>query len=187
MLVAPRGGVDCAARYFPIFPLSDCDAVLASAPVSRVRGALEACGVASDIVVLPDAAHTARAAAAQLGCEAAQIANSLVFRGASSGKPVLVMASGAGPVDLARIALFVGEPVAKADAAFVRAATGFAVGGVAPCGHVAPLVTVLDARLFAFAIVWAAAGHPRTVFRLTPAELQTLTRGTVGEIAQEAV
>lgn len=166
--------------------MSERDAVLASAPVSRVRAALEAAGVASEIVVLPDAAHTARAAAAQLGCEVAQIANSLVFRGASTDQPVLVMASGAGPVDPARVAGFVSEPVAKAHAAFVRASTGFAIGGVAPCGHVAPLVAVLDARLFAFAIVWAAAGHPRTVFRLTPAELQTLTRGTVGDIAQDA-
>jgi prolyl-tRNA editing enzyme YbaK/EbsC (Cys-tRNA(Pro) deacylase) len=164
--------------------LSDRDAVLASVPVSRVRAALEAAGVASEIVVLPDAAHTARAAAAQLGCEVAQIANSLVFRGASTDQPVLVMASGAGPVDPARVAGFVSEPVAKAHAAFVRASTGFAIGGVAPCGHVAPLVAVLDARLFA--IVWAAAGQPRTVFRLTPAELQTLTRGTVGDIAQDA-
>lgn len=166
--------------------MSDCDDVRAAPAVARVREALDACGVTAEIVVLPEAAHTARAAAEQLGCQVAQIANSLVFRAAASGRPVLVMASGAGPIDPDKVAPFVGEAVAKADARFVREATGFVIGGVAPAGHVTPPVAVLDARLFAFDALWAAAGHPRTVFRLTPAELFALTRGAVGEIARDA-
>jgi prolyl-tRNA editing enzyme YbaK/EbsC (Cys-tRNA(Pro) deacylase) len=165
--------------------VSENEAVLDSPAVARVRAALGACSVAADIVVLSDAAHTARAAAAQLGCSMAQIANSLVFRTVETARPVLVMASGAGPIDPAKVAPFVGEAVAKADAQFVREATGFAIGGVAPTGHLTVPTAVLDARLFAFEEIWAAAGHPRTVFRLSPADLFTLTRGAVGEIARD--
>jgi prolyl-tRNA editing enzyme YbaK/EbsC (Cys-tRNA(Pro) deacylase) len=165
--------------------VSEPESVLASPAVARVRSALEGCGVAADIVVLSDAGHTARAAAAQLGCGVAQIANSLVFRTVETARPVLVMASGAGPIDPAKVAPFVGEAVAKADATFVREVTGFAIGGVAPAGHLTPPLAVLDARLFAFVEIWAAAGHPRTVFRLTPADLFALTRGAVGEIARD--
>jgi prolyl-tRNA editing enzyme YbaK/EbsC (Cys-tRNA(Pro) deacylase) len=151
--------------------------------VDRVRAALDAAGVATTIVALPDAARTARAAAEAIGCDVAQIANSLVFRGAATGAALLVMTSGANRVDTARVATLVGEPVGKADAAFVRAATGFVIGGVAPVGHVAPVRTFIDLDLFRHAEIWAAAGHPHTVFRLTPDALVRLTGGTVAEVA----
>jgi prolyl-tRNA editing enzyme YbaK/EbsC (Cys-tRNA(Pro) deacylase) len=151
--------------------------------VDRVRAALDAAGVATTIVALPDAARTARAAADAIGCDVAQIANSLVFRGATSGAPLLVMTSGANRVDTARVAALVGEPVGKADAAFVRAATGFVIGGVAPVGHSAPVRTLIDRDLFRHAEIWAAAGHPHTVFRLTPDALVRLTGGTVVAVA----
>jgi prolyl-tRNA editing enzyme YbaK/EbsC (Cys-tRNA(Pro) deacylase) len=154
-------------------------AVLESASVERVRRALAEAGLAARIVELPGAARTAKAAADFLGCAVAQIANSLVFRGASSGEPILVMSSGAQRVDLARLAAAAGEEVGKADADFVRERTGFAIGGVPPVGHLAPLRTYVEASLAAQGSLWAAAGHPHTVFPLTYAELVGLTRGVV--------
>ena len=155
--------------------------VLSSASVVRVRAALERAGLASEIVELPGAARTAAAAAAYLGCEPAQIANSLVFR-AVSGAAVLVMSSGAGRVDLQRVAARLGEPLGKADAEFVREKTGFAIGGVPPVGHGLEKVFV-DERLGAQRELWAAAGHPHTVFRLTYAELLRITAGQPIEAA----
>jgi prolyl-tRNA editing enzyme YbaK/EbsC (Cys-tRNA(Pro) deacylase) len=151
--------------------------------VERVRAALTAAGVAVEILALPDAARTARAAADAIGCDVAQIANSLVFRGESSATALLVMTSGANRVDTARVAALVGESIGKADARFVRAATGFVIGGVAPVGHVAPVRTLIDRDLLRHAEIWAAAGHPHTVFRLTPDALLRLTGGTVVEVA----
>jgi prolyl-tRNA editing enzyme YbaK/EbsC (Cys-tRNA(Pro) deacylase) len=151
--------------------------------VDRVRAALTAADVETTIVALPDAARTARAAADAIGCDVAQIANSLVFRCEASGAPLLVMTSGANRVDTARVAALVGEPIGKADAAFVRAATGFVIGGVAPVGHVAPVRTLIDRDLFRHTEIWAAAGHPHTVFRLTPDTLVRLTGGAVVEVA----
>jgi len=152
--------------------------------VDRVRAALAAAGVATRIVELAAAARTARAAADQIGCTVAQIANSLVFRCVPSGAPLLVMASGARRVDLGRVGALIGETVGKADAGFVRAATGFAIGGVAPVAHVAPVRTLVDRTLLEYAEIWAAAGHPHTVFRLTPDELVRITGGAVADVAE---
>jgi prolyl-tRNA editing enzyme YbaK/EbsC (Cys-tRNA(Pro) deacylase) len=159
------------------------DSVARHPAVERVRAVLAAAGVDGSIVALPDAARTARAAAEAIGCDVAQIANSLVFRGETSGAPLLVLTSGANRVDTARAAAIVGEPVGKADPAFVRAATGFVIGGVAPVGHPAPVRTLIDRDLFRHAEIWAAAGHPHTVFRLTPDALLRVTGGTVVEVA----
>jgi prolyl-tRNA editing enzyme YbaK/EbsC (Cys-tRNA(Pro) deacylase) len=158
-------------------------AVLASSSVERVRNALQAAGVADTIVELPGAARTAQAAAAFLGCDVGQIANSLVFRAERSGGAVLVMSSGARRVDTGRLAALIGEPVGKADAAFVRERTGFAIGGVAPVGHAMPLRTVIDRDLLRHREIWAAGGHPHTVFRLTPEELVRVTGGSVEDVA----
>lgn len=152
-------------------------AVLTSPSVERVRAALAAAGVAAGIVELPGAARTAKAAADYLGCSVAQIANSLVFRAEASGAAVLVMSSGARRVDTDALARIVGEPVGKADADFVRAHTGFAIGGVAPLGHAGTLRRYVERSLAAHDEVWAAAGHPHTVFRLTYAELLRVTGG----------
>ena len=152
-------------------------AVLESAAVVRVRRALEEAGFTPEIVELPGAARTAKAAAEFLGCDVAQIANSLVFRGSGSSDAILVMSSGARRVDLSRLAQVVGEPVLKADAEFVRAATGFAIGGVAPVGHTGDVKAFVERSLAAHQDIWAAAGHPTTVFRLGYAELVSLTHG----------
>ena len=157
--------------------------VLDSPAVGRVRAALAQAGLAPEIVELPGAARTAKAAAEFLGCDVAQIANSLVFRAVESGSGVLVMSSGARRVDTERLALVVGEPIAKADAEFVRACTGFAIGGVAPVGHAGELVSFVERSLSAYAEVWAAAGHPNTVFRLTYGELLGLVGGRAVDVA----
>jgi len=159
--------------------MSDAQAstILGSAAVARVAAALRAAGVDSPIVELPGAARTARLAAEFLGCEVGQIANSLVFRGADSGAPYLVMSSGARRVDLAKLAQVAGEPMAKADADFVRIATGFAIGGVAPVGHTGVLRSYVEKSLAGYDAIWAAAGHPNTVFKLTYPELVRITGG----------
>ncbi len=144
----------------------------------EVQDALRRAGVDSPIVVLDEHARTAALAAAQLGCPVAAIANSLVFL--ADGEPLLVMASGAARVDTDVIARAVGAgTVAKADAGQVRAATGQAIGGVAPTGHPSPLRTLVDEDLRAHEQVWAAGGTPDTILALTFDELVSLTGGTV--------
>jgi len=152
--------------------------VLQNPGVERVRAALAATGLDAEIVELPGAARTARAAADFLGCEVAQIANSLVFRALASDAALLVLSSGARRVDLERLAAIIGEPVAKADAEFVRARTGFAIGGVAPVGHAGTLRSYVERSLAAHEPLWAAAGHPHTVFRLSYADLVRIARAT---------
>ncbi|MEV8096644.1 YbaK/EbsC family protein [Kitasatospora sp. NPDC085879] len=141
-----------------------------------VAEAFDAAGVPARIRVLPDSARTAAEAAAALGCEVGAIANSLVF--VCDGAPLLVMTSGAHRVDTAFLADRLGAgPITRATAQQVRAATGQAIGGVAPVGHPAPLRTVVDTALEAHPVLWAAAGHPHTVVPLSYAELLHLTGG----------
>ena len=158
---------------------------MAELPASsiRVQEALADRGVQSAIVYLDRAARTSAEAAAAVGCRVDQIAKSLVFRLVTSGAPLLVIASGANRVDEARVAALVGEPLGKADADFVRAHTGFGIGGVAPLAHPAPLATLIDEHLLKWERIWAAAGHPNTVFPLTPSELVHITGGRVAAVA----
>ncbi len=158
--------------------------VLASATVARVADALRAAGIDSPIVELPGAARTAKLAAEFLGCEVAQIANSLVFRGATTNTAILVMSSGARRVDTEKLAQVIGEPVAKADAEFVRTSTGFAIGGVAPVGHTGPVRAFVERSLAAYENVWAAGGHPNTVFNLAYRDLVRITGGAEIDAAQ---
>ena len=146
--------------------------------VTRVLTDLGAANASSKVRVLPEAARTAAAAADQLGVTAAQIANSLIF--AADGAPLLVMASGGHRVDTAKVAAVVGaDRVERATPEFVREHTGFAIGGVAPLGHPAPLKTYIDAALLQYDQIWAAAGTPNAVFALRPADLERMTGGTV--------
>ena len=149
----------------------------------RVQDALRAFGGEHAIVELTEAARTAADAARLVGCRVEQIANSLVFRAPARDAAILVMASGGRRVDPARIAEALGEAVDKADAEFVRARTGFVIGGVAPVGHAAaPAVILVDEDLLTWPEIWAAAGHPHTVFRLTPDELVRMTGGRVAKV-----
>jgi len=154
-----------------------------SPSAQKVQDALTALGMPCRVIELPASTRTSQEAAQAVGCTVGQIAKSLVFRGAQTSKPVLVNASGANRVNEARLAELIGEPTAKADAEFVRAHTGFAIGGVAPVGHPAPLEIYIDADLLQYAEIWAAAGTPKAVFALTPSDLQTMTGGKVVAVA----
>lgn len=129
--------------------------------------------------------RTAADAAAAIGCEVAEIAKSLIFRGATSGRAVLIIASGVDRVDEKKAAAAVGEPIARADADFVREQTGFAIGGVPPVGHKTQPIVLIEERLMRFAEIWAAAGTPNAVFRLTPSELVELTGGRTVSVARK--
>ncbi len=135
------------------------------------------------MVELADSARTAADAAAALGCEVGQIVKSLVFRTRETRRGVLVLASGSNRVDEKALARRVGERIERADAEFVRATTGFAIGGVPPIGHAQALVAFLDEDLFRYQRIFAAAGHPHAIFELTPAELASMTGGTVVRVA----
>jgi prolyl-tRNA editing enzyme YbaK/EbsC (Cys-tRNA(Pro) deacylase) len=151
--------------------------------VERVQEALRALGLGHEVLDLGRSARTAADAARAVGCRVDQIAKSLVFRLRDSGRPLLVVSSGANRVDEARVGAIVGEPLERADAEFVRVETGFAIGGVAPIGHARPVRTLIDEHLTRFEEIWAAAGHPNTVFRLTPEDLVTMTQGQVVVVA----
>ena len=145
-----------------------------------MQAALESLGLDGAVVrELPASARSAPEAADAVGA----IVKSLVFRGARSGDPALVLTSGANRADEARVAALLGEPVERADADYVRAHTGFAIGGVPPIAHPAPLRTLLDEALLAYAEVWAAAGTPRTVFPVAPARLAEVTGARVAALA----
>jgi prolyl-tRNA editing enzyme YbaK/EbsC (Cys-tRNA(Pro) deacylase) len=141
----------------------------------RVAQLLRDAGLAGEIVEFEQPTRTSAEAAAAIGCTVAEIAKSIVFRGAASGEAVIVVASGANRVSEAKVAARVGEALARADADFVRVATGYAIGGVAPLGHAKPVKLLLDEDLRRFGKVWAAGGTPFSVFPLTPEELRTIT------------
>jgi prolyl-tRNA editing enzyme YbaK/EbsC (Cys-tRNA(Pro) deacylase) len=141
----------------------------------RVQAALHDLGLDAKVVELADSTRTAPEAAAAVGCELGAIVKSLVFRGAESGEPVLALVSGDRRADEAALARTLGEPVERADAGWVREVTGYAIGGVPPVGHPAPVRTLLEDGLLRFDIVWAAAGTPRTVFPIAPGELARVT------------
>ncbi len=132
-----------------------------------------------------DATRTAADAAAAIGCEVAQIAKSLIFRGARSGRAVLIIASGVDRVDEKKAAAAVGEPIGRADADFVREATGFAIGGVPPVGHKTKSIVLIEKSLMQLDEIWAAAGTPNAVFRLTPTDLVQLTDGRTVAVARK--
>jgi prolyl-tRNA editing enzyme YbaK/EbsC (Cys-tRNA(Pro) deacylase) len=145
----------------------------------KVQEALDAVGMPGRVIEMERTTRSAADAAAAVGCTVGQIVKSLVFQGADSHSPVLVLTSGANRVDESRLVQALAEPVAKADADFVRRASGFAIGGVPPLGHSAPMVVFIDEDLLGHATLWAAAGTPRAVFKLTPQELQSITNGRV--------
>jgi prolyl-tRNA editing enzyme YbaK/EbsC (Cys-tRNA(Pro) deacylase) len=152
----------------------------------RVQAALEALGLPAEIRALDESTHTAPQAAAAVGCELGAIVKSLVFRPTHptrSGEALLVLVSGANRADEALVSAVFGEPVERADADFVRSATGYAIGGVPPVGHPAPLRTAIDPDLLAYGTVWAAAGTPKAVFPVAPEALVEATGGTVAALS----
>ena len=149
----------------------------------RVQDALRAAGFSNTVLELEVAVKTSAAAAEAVGCTAAQIVKSLVFQGATSGVPVLVVASGAHRVSEAKLEALLGEPVRMGPPKFVREVTGYAIGGIPPVGHAQKLDTIVDAHLLTLDGLWAAAGHPNSLFPLTADELVRMTGGRVAEVA----
>lgn len=146
---------------------------------TRVAEAARAAGLGIEIITLPTSARTAGDAATSLNCALGQIVKSLIFEGADSGALKLVLVSGAHPLDLARAAELAGEPLVRAQPARVRAQTGFAIGGVAPIGHLCALDTYMDDALLQYGTVWAAAGAPEVVFAAPPGALLAATGATL--------
>lgn len=148
-----------------------------SPAVDRVQLQLQQAGVSGEVTWLSDSARTAAEAAAALGVEVGQIASSIIFA-LPDGEPLLVVTSGRHRVDTHRVAQTLGvSALHRADADFVRATTGFAIGGVAPLGHARPITTLIDQALADYDQVWAAAGHPHAVFPTSFAELVSITGG----------
>ena len=155
-----------------------------SKSLKRVRAALEAAGLPIDIHET-EGARTAQMAADAVGCDLDQIAKSIIFRGETSGEAILFLTAGGNQVDAAKAGTLAGEPLGKADAALVRAQTGFAIGGVSPVGHLNPVRAFLDPRLLEFDVVWAAAGTPNHVFAIDPAQLASLTNAKTDDFTTD--
>ena len=145
----------------------------------KVQEALIEHGVTCQVVEMPQSTRTADDAARAAGCRVGQIVKSLIFRGKKTQQPILVATSGANRVDEKRIAAHISEPLAKADADFVREKTGFAIGGVPPVAHAQRIRILIDEDLLQYDEIWAAAGTPQAIFKLSPAELQKITAGQV--------
>jgi len=150
-----------------------------SSSAQKVQQALAAFGLDLQVKELTDSTRTAQDAAQAVGCDVGQIVKSLVFRAKTSGSAVFVVASGANRVDEKALARLIGEKIEKADADFAREQTGFAIGGVPPVGHPAPLTTFIDEDLLQYQELWAAAGTPNALFSLTPDQLCLITAGQV--------
>ncbi|MEM9436742.1 MAG: YbaK/EbsC family protein [Pseudomonadota bacterium] len=148
-----------------------------SKSLKRVRAALDAAGIETEIVEVTKA-RTAAEAAASLGCKVDQIANSIILLGMESGTVRLFLTSGANRVDMSLASTIAGEPLGKADAAVIRAQTGFAIGGVAPLGHLTPIKAWFDPHLLSFPKIFAAAGTPRHLFAATPTKIMEVAAAT---------
>ena len=129
-------------------------------------------------------ARTAEEAAAACRCDLGQIVKSLVFRGVETGLPLLFLVSGRSRLDVALAADATGEAIVRPDAVFVRAATGYAIGGIPPLGHERPAQTFMDRGLFSYETVWAAAGHPNSVFPVAPEKLRAATGAVAADLAE---
>ena len=141
----------------------------------RIQQLLDEAGIVTTVVEFEQPTRTSAEAAEAIGCSVAEIAKSIVFRGKQSGQAVVVIASGENRVCEKKVAGLMGEALGRADADFVREATGYVIGGVAPLGHAQPVRLVMDADLQRFERLWAAAGTPFSVFPLTPVQLAGLT------------
>ena len=150
-----------------------------TASAQKVQDALRALGLSSEVVESEQPTRTAAEAAKLVGCQVGQIAKSLVFKTAQTERAVLVITSGANTVNEFRVGMHVKEALGKAPAAFVRQATGFAIGGIPPLAHATQIPTFIDQDLMKYPEIWAAAGTPNALFRLAPADLVKMTGGRV--------
>lgn len=148
----------------------------------KVQDTLRALGFDLTVIEHAESTRTAQEAAERVGVTLGQIVKSLIFKGKASGKPILVLTSGANRVDEKRVKAYAGEKIERADANFVREVTGYAIGGVPPIAYAQPMETYLDEDLLQYDLIWAAAGTPNAVFELTPGDLQKMTGGKVASI-----
>lgn len=156
-----------------------------SSSAQRFQQALEGLGIQTQAIELPQSTRTAKEAAEAIGCEIAQIAKSLIFRRLDTNRPVLVIASGANRVDEEVVSDYIGTQITMADAEFVRASTGYAIGGVPPFGHIAPIDDIIiDQDLLNYEVIWAAAGTPRSVFPISPEKLVEVVAGHVRRVTK---
>ena len=153
-----------------------------STSAQKIQDLLASLGYAYAVIEHAESTRTAQEAADRAGCELGQIVKSLIFRGKTSGKPILVLTSGSNRVDEKRISGYAGEPIGRAEADFVRNVTGFAIGGVPPIGHSAKMETYLDEDFLPFETIWAAAGTPNAIFELKTPDLQIMTGGKIVQV-----
>jgi Cys-tRNA(Pro) deacylase len=153
-----------------------------SPSAQRVQDALRTLGFDSTVIEHTESTRTAQEAAERVGVTLGQIVKSLIFKGKVTGKPILVLTSGANRVDEKWIKDYAGEKIERADADFVREVTGYAIGGVPPIAHARQMETYLDEDLLQYDVIWAAAGTPKAVFALTPDELQKMTAGKIVQV-----
>jgi len=152
-----------------------------SKSLKRVIRALDAAGLDVIPLEISDGARTAQAAADAVGCELNQIAKSIIFYGQDSNQALLFITAGGNQVCADKASAVANEPLGKADAALIRNQTGFAIGGVSPVGHLSPIRTFFDEKLLGFDVIWAAAGTPRHVFPINPAQLQQISDAEVAD------
>ena len=153
-----------------------------SSTAQKIQNLLNELGYNYTVIEHAESTRTAQEAADQAGCELGQIVKSLIFRGKTSGKPILVLTSGPNRVNEKLISEYAGESIGKADADFVRAVTGYAIGGIPPFGHVEPMETYLDEDFLKYTTIWAAAGTPKAIFELRTEDLQKMTNGKVVKV-----
>jgi len=153
-----------------------------SPSAQKIQNILNSLGYDYTVIEHAESTRTAQEAAERAGCKLGQIVKSLIFNGKESGKPIIVLTSGANRVDEKRIREYAGEGIGKADADFVRAVTGFAIGGVPPVGHVQKIETYMDEDFLQYEVVWAAAGTPNAIFELRTSDLQKMTGAKVVQI-----
>ncbi len=153
-----------------------------SSSAQKIQDLLNSLGYSYIVIEHAESTRTAQEAAERAGCELGQIVKSLIFRGKTSGKPILVLTSGANRVDEKRIAEYAGEPIERAQADFVRTVTGYAIGGVPPIGHNEKMETYLDEDFLQFKTIWAAAGTPNAIFELKTDDLQRMTGGRMARV-----
>ena len=153
-----------------------------SPSAQKVQDALRALGFDLTVIEHGKSTRTAQEAADRVGVKLGQIVKSLIFNGKVSGKPILVLTSGANRVDEKQIRAYAGEKIGRADPDFVREVTGYAIGGVPPIAHVQEMETYLDEDLMQYDVIWAAAGTPNAVFELTPGDLQKMTKGKIARV-----
>ena len=153
-----------------------------SPSAQKIQDALRNLGFDLTVIENTESARTAQEAADRVGVTLGQIVKSLIFKGKTSGKPILVLTSGSNRVDEKRIKAYAGEKIGRAEPDFVRVVTGYAIGGVPPIAHVQQMETYLDEDLMQYDVIWAAAGTPNAVFELTPDDLQKMTGGKVIQV-----